>query len=188
MDERRFEPGPGDLVRQYRREIDELLEALGHPEALVTEESTLSDFPLREEPETPTVIDLEIATGIRVTPQDRLVDIARRMRQLAERQIAAGTPAARHAWVEWLGDRDAQALLLTLMQAIDRADRLEDLKRMVDGWRTNALRALAAEDYQADVDTYLEVSVDARLYLLARPDLMRHLEDLEDEADEADAG
>ena len=188
MDDQPLEPTPSDRIRQYRREIDQILGALGHPEAFVTEESTLSDFPLREEPETPTVIDIEIATGIRVKPQDRLVDIARRMRQRAERQITAGTPTVRHAWVEWLGDRNAQALLLTLMQAIDRADRLEDLKRMVDGWRANALRALAAENYRADVDTYLEVSVDARLYLLARPDLVRHLEDLEDEADEADMG
>jgi hypothetical protein len=180
---RTFEPAPTDLVRQYRREITRLLEVLGHPEAFVTDESILSDFPLREEPEAPTVMEVEIATGIRVEPQHRLVDIARRMRQRAERQIAAGTPEARHAWVEWLGERDAAALLLTLMRAIDEGDPVEGLKAMVDGWRTNALEALAADDYRADVDTSLEVSVDARLYLLARPALLRHLEDLEDADD-----
>lgn len=180
MDEQWGEPGPGDRMRQYRREIAQILEALGHPAAVVTEETRLSDFPLQEEPATPTVMEVQIATGIRVRPQDRLIDIARRMRQLADRQIASGTPEARHAWVDWLGERDAAALLLTLMQAIDAGATLESLKAMVEGWRRNALRALAAEDYRADVDKYLEVSVDARLYLLARPELMRHLEDLED--------
>jgi DNA-binding transcriptional ArsR family regulator len=73
--------------------------------------------------------------------------------------------------------------LLTLMRAIDEGDAVERLKAMVDGWRRNALEALAAHDYRADVDTYLEVSVDARLSLLARPALRRHVEDLEDEDD-----
>jgi hypothetical protein len=171
--------------RHYRREIRQILEILGHPEAVVTEETRLSDFPLREEPDTPTVMEVEIATGIRARPQHRLVDIARRMRQLADRQIAAGTPEARHAWVDWLGERDAAALLLTLMQAIDEGEAVESLKAMVDGWRRNALEALAANDYRADVDHYLEVSVNARLYLLARPELLRHLEDLEGEEDDA---
>jgi hypothetical protein len=72
------------------------------------------------------------------------------------------------------------------MQAIDEGATPESLKAMVDGWRRNALRSLAADNYRADVDKYLEVSVDARLYLLARPELLRHLwEDLEDEDDDA---
>jgi hypothetical protein len=120
-----------------------------------------------------------------VQPQHRLVDITRRMRQLADRHIAAGTPEARHAWVDWLGERDAAALLLTLMQAIDEGEAAERLKAIVEGWRQNALQALAANDYRADVDHYLEVSVDARLYRLARPELRRHLENLEDEDDDA---
>jgi hypothetical protein len=172
-----------DLVRHYRCEIRQILKILGHPEALVTAETRLDDFPLREEPETPTVIEVGSEIGIRVEPQHRLVDIARRMRQLQERQIAAGTPEARHAWVEWLGERDAAALLLTLMQAIDRGDAVQDLQDMVDGWRQYALTALAANDYRADVDRYLEVTADARLYLLARPQLRRHLEQMEDEGD-----
>jgi hypothetical protein len=172
-------------IRRYCREIRQILEVLGHPEAAVTGETRLRDFPLREEPETPTVMEVQIATGIRVQPQHRLVDIARRMRQLAERQIAAATPEARHAWVEWLGDQDAATLLLTLMQAIDEGDAVERLQAMVDDWRRNALEALAADDYRADVDKYLEVSADARLYLLARPALQRHVEDLEDEDDDA---
>jgi hypothetical protein len=172
-------------IRHYRREIRQILEVLGHPEAVVTGETRLSDFPLRGEPDTPTVMEVQIATGIRVEPQHRLVDIAHRMRQLAERQIAAGTPEARHAWVDWLGARDAAALLLTLMQAIDEGASGESLRAIIDGWRENALEALAAADYRADVDKYLEASVDARLYLLARPALRRRLEDLEDEDDDA---
>jgi hypothetical protein len=182
---RTFESAPQRLVRQYRREIKRILEVLGHPEAFVTDASVLSDFPLREEPSTPTVTELANELGIRVEPQHRLVDIARRMRQLADRQITAGTPEARHAWVDWLGDRDTAALLLTLMQAIDKETPPEALRQMVDGWRTNALQALAANDYRASVDGYLEVSADARLYLLARPALRRHLEDLEDADDDA---
>jgi DNA-binding transcriptional ArsR family regulator len=71
------------------------------------------------------------------------------------------------------------------MRAIDEGDAVERLKVLVDGWRANALKALAANDYRASVDSYLEVSVDARLYLLARPALLRHLEDLEDADDDA---
>jgi len=185
MEEQTFEPTPGDQVRQYRREIDRILEALGHPEAFVTDESILDDFPLREIDDGPTLIELQAEFGIRVRPQDRLVDIARRLRQLAERQIAAATPAARHTWVEWLGARDAATLLLWLMQALERGETPEVLRGIVSGWRENALKALAAEDYRARVDGSLEVSVDARLYLFARPELMQHLEDLEDEDDDA---
>jgi hypothetical protein len=187
MDEPIFESAPDDLVSAYRDELRILLLALGRPEAFVTDASTLRDFAWSDVTETRR-IDVQSRVGVRLKGDHRLVDIARRMRQLAERQIAAATPAVRHAWVEWLGERDAEVLLLTLMQCIDQGERLESLQQIVDGWRTNALRALAAEDYRADVDQYVEVSVDARLYLLARPDLMRHLEDLEDEADDADTG
>jgi hypothetical protein len=187
MDQDRFEPAPADRVAQYRAEIDRILDALGHSEALVTDESMVSDFPIRHEDDGPSLTELRIDLGVRVRRHDRLVDIAQRMRAHAEALIRRARPAARHTWVEWLGDRDAAALLLSLMQAIDAGSPMESLKAMVDGWRRNALRALAAEDYRADVDKYLEVSVDARLYLLARPELMRHLEDLEDaEGNDAD--
>jgi hypothetical protein len=71
-----------------------------------------------------------------------------------------------------LGERDAQALLRCLLQAIDQGTPLETLQAMVGGWRHNAHRALAADDDRASVDKSLEVSVDARLYLLARPELL----------------
>ena len=161
MDEREFESAPGDLVRQYRREITQILEALGHPKAFVTDESVLSDFPPRDEDEGPSLTERRIDLGIRVHPDDRLVDIAPRIRAHAEVRIRRATPAARHTWVEWLGERDAQALLRCLLQAIDRGTSSESLQRMVEVWREHAHEALAADDSRASVDQYLEVSVDA---------------------------
>jgi hypothetical protein len=172
MDEDRAELAPTARVRQSRAENERILDALGHPEALVTDESRLRDFPLREDDEDPSLTELRIDLGVRVRRDDRLVDIAHRMRAHAEALIRRAMPAARHTWVEWLGDRDAQALLLSLLQAIDQGTPLETLRAMVDGWRENAHEALAADDYRASVDQYLEVSVDARLYLLARPELL----------------
>jgi hypothetical protein len=170
MDQDRVESAPTDRVAQYRSEIDQILAALGHPEAFVTDESSLSDFPLRDDDDGPSLTELAVELGVRVRRQERLVEIAQRMRQHRERLIRRGTPAARHTWVEWLGERDAQALLLCLLQAIDRGTSITSLQRMVEGWRENAHEALAADDYRASVDKYLEVSVDARLYVLARPE------------------
>jgi hypothetical protein len=178
MDEQRFERAPANRVRQYRSEIDRILAALGHPEAFVTDESRLRDFPLREDDDGPSLTELRIDLGVRVRRDDRLVDIAQRMRAHAEALIRRAMPAARHTWVEWLGERDAQALLLCLLQAIDRGTSIESLQHMVEGWRENAHEALAADDYRASVDKYLEVSVDVRLCVLARPELLE--EDGED--------
>jgi hypothetical protein len=44
----------------------------------------------------------------------------------------------------------------------------EALVALVHQWRANALQALTAEDWKASVDTYLEVAVDARMYLLSQ--------------------
>jgi hypothetical protein len=154
MAEDRDARAPTARVRQYRAEMARILATLGHPEAPVTDESRLRDFPLREDDEGPSLTELRIDLGVRVRRDDRLVDIAQRMRA------------------------HAQALLLCLLQAIDQGTPLETLRAMVDGWRQNAYQALAADDSRATVDQYLEVSVDARLYLLARPEL---LDDSEDE-------
>jgi len=178
MNEREFQSVPGDLVHQYRREITQILEALGHAGAFVTDESVLRDFPLRDEDEGPSLTELRVDLGVRVRRDDRLVDIAQRLRARAEALIRRAIPAARHTWVEWLGERDAQALLLCLLQAVDRGTSIESLQRMVEGWREHAHEALAVDDYRASVDKYLEVSVDARLYVLARPELLE--EDGED--------
>jgi hypothetical protein len=68
----------------------------------------------------------------------------------------------RHDWIGWLRERDAQVLLLTLVQAVeDPTTSVHVLRQMVAGWRTNAHQALAADNWQARVDGYLEVWVDA---------------------------
>jgi hypothetical protein len=74
----------------------------------------------------------------------------------------------RYSWVGWLGERDAQVLCISLMRGIEDGTPLETLQRMVEGWRANAHRALTADDYRACVDKCLEVTVDARVYLLRR--------------------
>jgi hypothetical protein len=44
----------------------------------------------------------------------------------------------------------------------------DELVTVVRQWRANALEALQADDRKASVDGYLEVTVDARLYLLSQ--------------------
>jgi hypothetical protein len=168
MDTEHFEPAPANCVAQYRAEIDTILEALGHPEAFVTDESMVSDFPLRNDDDGPSLTELRIDLGVRVRRDDLLVDVAQRMREAAERLMRAAIPTERHTWVGWLGERDAQVLLLSLMQAIEEGSALETLKRMVEGWRENAYEALTADDYRACVDKFLEVYVDARVHIFNR--------------------
>ena len=74
-----------------------------------------------------------------------------------------------HEWVRWLAGADATVLLLNLCQHIDTPHVTKDaLVTLVHQWRTNALEALTADDWKASVDEYLEVTVDARLYLLSQ--------------------
>jgi hypothetical protein len=68
-----------------------------------------------------------------------------------------------HAWIAWLGERDAHVLLPALVEAISEGADGNALGQLVDGWHTNALQALHAEDWRAPVDRYLEVWADARL-------------------------
>jgi hypothetical protein len=74
-----------------------------------------------------------------------------------------------HEWVRWLSGVDATVLLLNLCQHIDNPDvTRETLVALVHQWRANALQALRADDWKASVDGYLEVAVDARMYLLSQ--------------------
>jgi hypothetical protein len=74
-----------------------------------------------------------------------------------------------HEWVRWLSGVDATVLLLNLCQHIDHPDVTRDaLVTLVHQWRANAVQALTAEDWKASVDDYLEVAVDARMYLLSQ--------------------
>jgi hypothetical protein len=70
-----------------------------------------------------------------------------------------------YARISWLGERDAQVLLISLMARIEQGSPPETLRQMVEGWRSNAQKALTADDYRACVAMFLEVFVDARLYL-----------------------
>ena len=72
-------------------------------------------------------------------------------------------------WIRWLSGPDAQLLLMSLCQHVeDVTVSREALVRLVEGWRTNAMRALGADTWRARVDDYLEVEVDARLFLFRR--------------------
>ena len=74
-----------------------------------------------------------------------------------------------HEWIRWLSGVDATVLLLNLCHHIDNPAVTKDaLVTLVHEWRANALRALTAEDWKASVDAYLEVTVDARMYLLSQ--------------------
>lgn len=70
-----------DEVAQYQDVIDEILQAVDHSEALVTDESQLSDFnAIMDEEGDQELIDLIYNRfGIEVEVTDRLVDIARRV-------------------------------------------------------------------------------------------------------------
>lgn len=70
-----------DEVAQYQDVIDEILQAVDHSEALVTDESQLSDFNvIMDEEGDQELIDLIYNRfGIEVEVTDRLVDIARRV-------------------------------------------------------------------------------------------------------------
>jgi hypothetical protein len=74
-----------------------------------------------------------------------------------------------HEWVRWLSGVDAAVLLVKLCQCIDEPQVTKDtLVTVVHQWRANALKALTADDWKASVDDYLEVTADARLYLLSQ--------------------
>jgi hypothetical protein len=87
----------------------------------------------------------------------------------------------RFDWVGWLGERDAQVLFTWLMRGLEDGTALESLKCMVEGWRANAHQALTADDYRACADNFLEVSVDATVYLLRRGQI-DHQDDADDQS------
>ena len=68
-------------VNLLETEIERVLDAVGHPEALVTDRSCLWDFPLGPEDEgCPTVAEIQATLGVEIHQSDRLVDVAWRMR------------------------------------------------------------------------------------------------------------
>jgi hypothetical protein len=73
-----------------------------------------------------------------------------------------------HEWIRWLSGTDARVLLAWLAQQLEKDDTtLDEIRTILQRWRSNALHAPLAEKWTAEVDGYLEVKVDARLALLA---------------------
>ena len=69
-------------------------------------------------------------------------------------------------WVAWLSGADATVLLQHLLLMIESDGcTVATLQRIVQGWRENAHDALTNNDYKAEVDGYLEIHADARLFL-----------------------
>lgn len=79
--------------------------------------------------------------------------------------MAQQDPAS-YEWLTWLSGRDAQMLLNSLMVAIEEETMpISAVRSMIQQWRVNAHQALTNEDWTAVVDGYLEVKVDARLFV-----------------------
>lgn len=72
---------PQDKVSDLEYWVNRILEVVGHPEALVTDESSLWDFfPFNEEADENKVRAIQNKLGVNVSLSDYLVDIAQRMR------------------------------------------------------------------------------------------------------------
>jgi hypothetical protein len=78
-------------------------------------------------------------------------------------------PVPPYEWIRWLSGTDATALLMSLCAAIEQGNvPPETLRTMIQDWRTNAYGALGAENWQTSIDDSLDITVDARLYLLSQ--------------------
>jgi hypothetical protein len=82
----RFEICPQKDVDEYIDEINEVLEILGHPEALVTDESIISDFIcIFDKSNDVDVLKNAInLLGMPILISDYLVDVAKRLRKWRE--------------------------------------------------------------------------------------------------------
>ena len=65
---------PRDRIKKYETVVGDILDFIGHPEVFVTDESTLSDFPLEDGD----IRDLAVALGIKVSDNDYIADVAER--------------------------------------------------------------------------------------------------------------
>jgi|RhiMetdeSRZDD1v2_1073273.scaffolds.fasta_scaffold3681592_2 hypothetical protein len=75
---RRWKLASQHEIEIFRPEIDDVLAALGHPEALVTDKSRLSDF--EDARDAMDLVALRMRVGVPLERDDLLVDIAARMR------------------------------------------------------------------------------------------------------------
>ena len=86
-----FEHADQDLTEKFFEEIHIILVALGHPEAFVTDLSSISDFTSKDE----RLADAQRRLGMiskkydfEITTSDLLVDIARKMREFRDKHWA----------------------------------------------------------------------------------------------------
>lgn len=80
---REFELASTDLIEKHESEIDELLELLGHPEALVTDESYVSDFlDIFDREAGNKVLDgVSQKLGMGIDRKESMIGIAQRLRE-----------------------------------------------------------------------------------------------------------
>lgn len=80
-----FELADRDKIEELQEYVDKILEAIGHPEALVTDESKIFDFVFSEDDESSRLVTIALNLGVPVAKSDYLIDIAKRMRDKDER-------------------------------------------------------------------------------------------------------
>ena len=73
--EGRVEIAPQDKIVDHRQQVDLILHDIGFPEALVTDESSFSDFPLKDAD----YGRLSHQYGFEVGRRDRIADVAERL-------------------------------------------------------------------------------------------------------------
>jgi hypothetical protein len=76
--EKKIEFAPQDRVEALDAYIDKFLQAIEIPQAWVSDESCVGDFPLEEED----MAELEATLGVEVKLRDYVVDVAERMKAL----------------------------------------------------------------------------------------------------------
>lgn len=76
--EGRVEIAPQDRIADHRQQVDRILHEIGFPEALVTDESRFSDFPLEDDD----YGRLCRRYGLKVGGHDRIADVAEQLASL----------------------------------------------------------------------------------------------------------
>jgi len=95
MENVQIEHAPQDDIEKFSEEIHIILVALGHPEAFVTDLSSVSDFTCVFDSKDERLADAQRRLGLiskkygfDITTSDLLVDIARKMREFRDAQWA----------------------------------------------------------------------------------------------------
>jgi hypothetical protein len=99
-----FEPVQTDIVEQLQSWIEIVLKALKHPEAFITDGSTISDFfefmTIDENQDRKFEQKLSKKLGIQVIGRDKIIDVARRIKEKHELKLRSGKTKKRRSTVE----------------------------------------------------------------------------------------